>query len=39
VAADYRLKLPDEKTLLAELRQTRRAWEIRRTSRLDKKTP
>ena len=39
VAADYRLKLPDEKTLLAELRQTRRAWENRRTSRLDKKTP
>jgi predicted nuclease of restriction endonuclease-like (RecB) superfamily len=37
VAADYRLKLPDEKALLAELRQTRRVWKMRRTARLDKK--
>jgi len=37
VAADYRLRLPDEKTLLAELRQTRRAWEIRRRTRSEKK--
>jgi predicted nuclease of restriction endonuclease-like (RecB) superfamily len=37
VAADYRLKLPDEKALLAELRQIRRAWEIRQTASLDKK--
>jgi hypothetical protein len=32
------LKLPDEKTLLAELRQTRQAWELRRTVRFDKKS-
>jgi hypothetical protein len=38
VAADYRLKLPDERTLLAELRQTRQAWEMRRTVRLGKKS-
>lgn len=29
LAAEYRLKLPDEQALLAELRQTRRAWELR----------
>lgn len=31
LAAECRLKLPDEQALLAELRQTRRAWELRRT--------
>jgi predicted nuclease of restriction endonuclease-like (RecB) superfamily len=37
VGADYRLRLPDEKTLLAELRQIRRAWEMRQTARGVKK--
>ncbi|MGO8929685.1 MAG: PDDEXK nuclease domain-containing protein [Limisphaerales bacterium] len=30
LAAEYRLNLPPEKQLLEELRQTRRAWELRR---------
>lgn len=34
LAGEYRLSLPDEKTLLAELRQTRRAWEQRRLVRV-----
>jgi predicted nuclease of restriction endonuclease-like (RecB) superfamily len=33
IAADYRIKLPDEKQLLAELRLTRSVWEARRSRR------
>lgn len=33
LAAEYRLALPPEKRLLEELRQTRRAWELRRLAR------
>ena len=33
LAAEYRLNLPPEKQLLAELRQTRRAWELRLLTR------
>jgi len=29
LAAEYRLNLPSEDQLLEELRQTRRAWELR----------
>jgi hypothetical protein len=32
ISADYRLNLPDEKRLLLELRQTREAWERRKTA-------
>ena len=33
LAAEYRLALPPEERLLEELRQTRRAWELRRLAR------
>jgi hypothetical protein len=33
VAAEYRLVLPPEDQLLAEIRQTRRAWELRKLAR------
>jgi hypothetical protein len=33
LAAEYRITLPSEKQLLDELRQTRRAWELRRLAR------
>jgi predicted nuclease of restriction endonuclease-like (RecB) superfamily len=33
LAAEYRLNLPDEKRLLAEIRRTRRAWELRQLAR------
>jgi predicted nuclease of restriction endonuclease-like (RecB) superfamily len=36
LAAEYRLNLPDEKTLLAELRQTRQAWELHQLARAAK---
>jgi hypothetical protein len=33
LAAEYRLALPPEDRLIEELRQTRRAWELRRIAR------
>ena len=33
LAAEYRVALPSEEQLLAEIRQTRRAWELRRLTR------